>query len=363
MAVITIRHAHGAEDGVESVYLKTLVEVVKAGSLSKAADVLCVTQPAVSRRIKFLEDQYGCELLDRSGIRMQPTPAGRMVYEKACALLEIEAELQAGLRRLEGKTSLSFTCTPAFGSAHLPCILHDFMLECADTADLKFLFLSPQETLRGLGEGVFDAGVIEGAALMDPSTFTTIPLPEAETVFMTSSSLGLPSPTTDLEAILALPLYTRREGCCSRLLLDRGLKGLGLSLDAFKKVIVLDDLHLLIQAVLAGNGTSFLPTDLVREHLDSGAIREHRLEGFEHTRPRTFVVNGTLHLGTPLAQFAKAVLAHFKLPLPAPGQNRSREARGSTPAGVEIDLAACPGCLPGPPAPDSRRAVQGRRKA
>jgi DNA-binding transcriptional LysR family regulator len=343
---------------MESVYLKTLVEVVKAGSLSKAADVLCVTQPAVSRRIKFLEDQYGCELLDRSGIRMQPTPAGRMVYEKACALLEIEAELHAGLRRLEGKTSLSFTCTPAFGSAHLPCILHDFMLECADTADLKFLFLSPQETLRGLGEGVFDVGVIEGAALMDPSTFTTISLPEAETVFMTSSSLGLPSPTTALEAILGLPLYTRREGCCSRLLLERGLKGLGLSLDAFKKVIVLDDLHLLIQAVLAGNGASFLPTDLVREHLDSGLIREHRIEGFEHTRPRTLVVNGTLHPGTPIAQFANAVLAHFRLPLLSLPQGRKHASGMSQFTDADIDLAACPGCLPPSPVPKARRPAR-----
>ncbi|MDE3032860.1 MAG: LysR family transcriptional regulator, partial [Acidobacteriota bacterium] len=191
---------------MESVYLKTLVEVVKAGSLSRAADVLCVTQPAVSRRIKFLEDQYGCELLDRSGARVRPTPAGRMVFEKACALLEIEAELQVGLRQLEGKTRLSFTCTPAFGSAHLPRILQDFMLVCADTADLKFLFLSPQETLQGLGEGVFDAGVIEGAALMDPSTFTTIPLPDAETVFMTASEPGSTPPSLPLDALLNLPL-------------------------------------------------------------------------------------------------------------------------------------------------------------
>lgn len=358
MVVITIRHACDAEDGVESVYLKTLVEVVKAGSLSKAADVLCVTQPAVSRRIKFLEDQYGCELLDRSGTRVQPTAAGRMVFEKACALLEIEAELQAGLRKLEGKTRLSFTCTPAFGSAHLPCILQEFMLECADTADMKFLFLSPQETLRGLSEGVFDAGVIEGAALMDASAFTTIPLPEAETVFMTHSSLGVPSPSTSIESILALPLYTRREGCCSRTLLDRGLKGLGLSLEAFKKVIVLDDLHLLIQAVLAGNGTSFLPTDLVQEYLDSGVIRAHRIEGFVHTRPRTFVVNGTLFPGTPIAQFAKAVLAHFQLQLPPLPLGRASGAESSRLADVDIDLAACPGCLPPSPVPKSRRSYQ-----
>ena len=58
---------------MELLYLKTLVEVVRTGSLSRAADILCVTQPAVSRRIKFLEDQYGYELLDRSGHRLRPS--------------------------------------------------------------------------------------------------------------------------------------------------------------------------------------------------------------------------------------------------------------------------------------------------
>ncbi len=43
---------------MESLYLKTLVEVVRTGSLSRAAETLHVTQPAVSRRIKFMEDQY-----------------------------------------------------------------------------------------------------------------------------------------------------------------------------------------------------------------------------------------------------------------------------------------------------------------
>jgi DNA-binding transcriptional LysR family regulator len=345
MAAITIGHARNEEGRVESVYLKTLVEVVKAGSLSRAAEVLCVTQPAVSRRIKFLEEQYGCNLLDRSGSRIQPTEAGRMVFEKAKHLLDIEADLEAGLHRLEGKTRLSFSCTPAFGSAHLPCILHDFMLECADTADLKFLFLSPQETLRGLGEGIFDAGVIEGAALLDPATFTTVALPEAQTVFMTRASLDLPSPTTPIESLLELPLYTRREGCCSRMLLERGLKGLGLSLQAFRKVIVLDDLHLLIQAVLAGDGPSFLPTDLVQDHLAAGRMREHRIKGFDHARPRTLVVNGSFRSTDPLGQFVKATLAHFALPPLAMPVGAGWKA-GAMGGNARMDLLACSGCLP-----------------
>ncbi len=337
---------------MESVYLKTLVEVVKAGSLSRAAEVLCVTQPAVSRRIKFLEDQYGCALLDRSGSQIRPTEAGRMVYQKAGALLEIEAELEAGLQQLEGKTRLSFSCTPAFGSAHMPAVLRDFMLTCVDTADLKFLFLSPSETLRGLGEGVFDAGVVEGATLFDPASFSVHPLPEAETVFMTSPEFALPSRGTLIDSLLELPLYTRREGCCSRMLMERGLKGIGLSLSSFRKVIILDDLHLLIQAVLAGEGISFLPTDLVQEHIAAGRINLHRIPGFDHSRSRTLVVNDRLGSEEALGHFVNVILAHFGLPPskapaalpPKPDQAPvSRTPMISPGAGCLPPLCACPG--------------------
>jgi len=65
---------------MELVYLRTFVQSLEAGSFSKAADALCVTQSAVSRRIKFLEDQYGYPLLDRSGPLLAAT--GRQ--EKLC---------------------------------------------------------------------------------------------------------------------------------------------------------------------------------------------------------------------------------------------------------------------------------------
>ena len=110
---------------MESLYLKTLVEVVRTGSLSRAAESLHVTQPAVSRRIKFMEDQYGCELLDRSGNVLRPTEAGHLVYEKAQSLLEIEADLVSGLHRLDGKVRISLSCTPSFGIAHLPAVLRN----------------------------------------------------------------------------------------------------------------------------------------------------------------------------------------------------------------------------------------------
>lgn len=57
--------------------LHAFLAVCQLGSFRRAADVLCVTQAAVSRAVQRLEQRLECTLLDRSGTRVQPTPRGR----------------------------------------------------------------------------------------------------------------------------------------------------------------------------------------------------------------------------------------------------------------------------------------------
>ncbi|WP_141216706.1 MULTISPECIES: LysR family transcriptional regulator [Nocardiaceae] len=62
---------------VEIRHLRILLAVVDAGSMSRAAEKLGVTQPSVTRAMSELEQQLGTELLDRAGRRATPTAAGR----------------------------------------------------------------------------------------------------------------------------------------------------------------------------------------------------------------------------------------------------------------------------------------------
>jgi DNA-binding transcriptional LysR family regulator len=295
---------------MESVYLKTLVAVARTGSLSRAAETLCVTQPAVSRRIKFLEEQYGQLLLDRTGPQVRLTDAGRLVVQKAQALLEIESELEAGLHRLSGKTRLSFGSTQAFGIAHLPKILSTFMLDYGDSAELKFMFLTPNEILRGIQEGMVDLAVLEGA-LPGDDLMTLHPLPEADMVFFSAPELGIPSPGASIEALLERPLFTRREGCCSRMLLERGLHAMGLGLESFRSLIVLDDLHLLMKSVMDGTGVSFMPLDLLAEPVRAGRARIHFVPGFRHARARVLAVNQGSGASAAIDHLARIILEYF----------------------------------------------------
>jgi DNA-binding transcriptional LysR family regulator len=300
---------------VESLYLKTLVEVVRTGSLSRAAETLHVTQPAVSRRIKFMEDQYGCALLDRSGNALRPTEAGRLVYEKARTLLEIEADLVSGLHRLDGRARISFSCTPSFGIAHLPAILRDFMLACADTSDLKFIFNTPEVIFRGIGDGTFDLAVMELCERFDLSPYITFPLPGDEMVFVSGTGLRL-APAPALDTLFAIPLYARREGCCSRMLLEKNLCCVGREFKEFRKVIVYDDLHVIVRSVLDGDGVAFVSRDIVEEHIAAGRLTAHYVPGFTHARDRRLVISQGAARVAPVRQFVASTFDHFGLPMP-----------------------------------------------
>src|SRR6059036_1897473 len=73
--------------------LTAFCAVVERRSFSQAAERLGVTQPAISLQVRALEKRLGQQLLDRSGRRVEPTEAGRRLYEGAQRLLALEEHL------------------------------------------------------------------------------------------------------------------------------------------------------------------------------------------------------------------------------------------------------------------------------
>lgn len=84
-------------------HVRTLQEVVRRGSFSRAAEDLHLSQPAVSLHIRQLEERVGLPLVERVGKRAAPTRAGEILLEHAArAFAELEAGHQA-LRALNGQ--------------------------------------------------------------------------------------------------------------------------------------------------------------------------------------------------------------------------------------------------------------------
>lgn len=276
---------------METRYLATLAKVAETGSFSRTAQELHVTQSAVSQRIKFLEEQYGKKLFDRSGQLLKLTQAGALVLKKAQKILEIESELQKEFESLKGGNDISLCCTPTFGSAYLPQVINTFMLANADVGELKFLFNTPEEAIKGLMENEYDLAVVEHCDDLDISELNSYALPPDEVIFVTAAHQGIPEPVATLEHLFSNRLYVRKDGCSSKKLLMMNLAMSGRDLSSFSGITVSDDHRLTVEAVIRGEGMTFISRSLVEEHIEAGQLRAHRVEGFCHQRNRTVIVN------------------------------------------------------------------------
>ena len=93
--------------------LETLAAVVQAGSMRKAAQLMHLSQPAISRSIRDLEQAIGCELLQRGRGGIEPTPFGEALVRRGRGVFD---ELQGALRELAQMAD------PGAGEVHLACM-------------------------------------------------------------------------------------------------------------------------------------------------------------------------------------------------------------------------------------------------
>src|SRR5208283_5671997 len=85
--------------------LKFYCTIVEQGQISRAAKILNISQPPLSRCLNELEEELGVELINRKGQSWQVTEAGRVLYERARQGLNLFTEIPTEVRHAaEGHT-------------------------------------------------------------------------------------------------------------------------------------------------------------------------------------------------------------------------------------------------------------------
>ena len=98
----------------------------RCGNFTKAAEDLYVTQGAVSRQIRNLEDDLGTPLFVRDGPRVELTREGQQFYEAAKSSLAILRRAALEIRRLSARPTLTISVLPSFAAKWLVPRLGDF---------------------------------------------------------------------------------------------------------------------------------------------------------------------------------------------------------------------------------------------
>ena len=106
-------------------HLKTFYYTAKCKSLTKAADILCITQPAVTKQIKQLQRYYDLKFLDIIGKKVILTDAGEHLYTIADKIFDMESQAEESIKDFQhfSKGKISILSCESFGAYYLPYII------------------------------------------------------------------------------------------------------------------------------------------------------------------------------------------------------------------------------------------------
>lgn len=235
--------------------------VARLGSATAAAQELSLTQSAISRQLRTLEDQLSLSLLSRKGRVFTLTAAGHSYAVEVREILQhlARASISAGAYPVAG--TLNLAILPAFGMHWLAPKLRDFARMHPEVT----VNLSTQLKPFDFRTSAFDAAIHFGRKDWPGVNYTQL-MPEIVVPVCAPSVIGSPllEPAQMLEYDL-LHLETRPRGWA------RWLGALGVENDV-PPGMVFDQFSTMAQAAIHGLGVALLPTFFAEQYLKDGRL-------------------------------------------------------------------------------------------
>jgi DNA-binding transcriptional LysR family regulator len=281
---------------MENFRLRVFREVAAQMSFRKAAEVLRLSQPAVSQQIHALEEETGARLFDRQGNQIVLTEAGGVLlgYARQAAALMEEAtgELAALKHALGGELRLGASTTIA--QYILPRMLGAFHREHPGVR-LSLVSGNTEEIVELVVEEKVALGLIEGPAMRRGLRVEA--LMRDAMVLIVGAKHGLAGrekkgpgrASISLTELAKQPLLLRERGSGSRRIVERALKQAGVVLKELAVAIELDSTEAIVSGVEAGLGVGFVSSAAIGKELRLGTVRVVAVDGVEIERDFSFV--------------------------------------------------------------------------
>ncbi|MES2048027.1 MAG: LysR substrate-binding domain-containing protein [Pseudomonadota bacterium] len=251
--------------------LRYFVAIVDHGSLSRAARVLHIVQPALTQQIQLLEDELGALLLHRSAQGMQATDAGKVFYEHALAILKQVSDAKSAVRQSADKPSGTVALgipQSASGALALP------LLTAVRATYPDIVFQLTEELTGNLTEQL-RSGRLNFAILFDDgqlSGFNTKPMVEEQMMYITraDSQFACKRKSISLEKALqaSLILPSIQHGVRPRI--EAKVREAGMAID---KVVDITSIAILKSALMADMGATILPVSPFLAEIERGEMR------------------------------------------------------------------------------------------
>ncbi len=259
---------------LERHHLEIIRAVNAQGTLTEAANVLCLTQSALSHSIKKLEQQLGTPLWQKDGRKLQLLASGKRILNLANRLLpqfeHAELEIKDIASGRQGTLRIGMECYPCF--QWLLKIVAPFLKEFPDVdVDIRKEF-----QFGGLGALLsYDIDILITPDPMSKKDLDYIPVFEYEQVLVVSNQHKLANKAyvvpSDLaeETILTYPIEISRLDIFSQFITPAGA--------SIKKHKTIENTEIMMQMIDANRGVAALPLWLVKEFQQKMSIQPLRI--------------------------------------------------------------------------------------
>ncbi len=291
-------------------YYKVFYYVAKTESLTQAAGLLSISQPAVSQSIRLLEKQCGARLFTRVSRGVKLTAEGELLYSYVAKGYE---QIEAGQLKLKQMLNLEL------GEIHIGAsdmTLQFFLLPFLERFHEEYPKIKvvvtnapTPETLQNLRTGQIDFGIVSTPFTSTPD-FHTFTVRSIEDTFVCGRRfISYKNRTLDFTELQTLPIIYLEKNTSTRSYMDSFLLANDISIQPEFELATSD---MIVQFALRNLGVGCVVRDFALPYLQSGKLFELRFNKIIPKREFCIVT----HVKSPMSVAAKNLLDIIQQDLP-----------------------------------------------
>ena len=274
--------------------LNTFLTLCKILNYTKTAEILHITQPAVSQHIKYLEDSYGTKLFNYIGKNLELTESGKILYDFTLAMQASSDRIKLMLSQPRtNNCPITFGSTLTIGEYTMSNLLAKLILDFPNI-NITMEVDNTKVLLEKLRDGNTDFAILEGH--FDKTQYNSM-------FFSLESFIGVCSPShpfanknISFQDIFEERLILREKGSGTRDIFERILYEHNITMKSFKRITQIGNMSVIKELVSKNLGITFLYKEAVKRELAEGRLMKINLKDFDVEREFNFVfLKDSLH--------------------------------------------------------------------
>lgn len=253
----------------------TFLVLCETMNYTRAAERLCLTQPAVTHHIHYLEDHYGCRLFSYEGKVLRLTDAGVRLREYTRSMAYNSRKIEAAMAS-DAPVSLRVGASKTIGEFVIAPKVERFLRNHPE-ASFSLMVDNTQVLLRALEAGRLDFALVEG--FFERSRYETRLCRQEAFFGVCSPEHRLAGRTVAMEELDGERLLIRETGSGTRAIFEEALRRQNRTLRSFPSVATISDFSTIKSLVADGLGVSFLYAPVVERELAQGTLARFDLAG------------------------------------------------------------------------------------